>query len=80
MPKPTYWLDLFTGTTWQEFLEAGAKVSGFRECRWKTVQTIKPGETCDGEARTEQRGPVARWLAFARRGCSPRALVTRSQP
>jgi predicted RNA-binding protein len=44
MSKPTYWLDLFTGTTWQEFLEAGAKVSGFRERRWKTVQAIKPGD------------------------------------
>jgi hypothetical protein len=37
-------LDLFTGTTWQEFLDAGAKVSGFRERRWKTVQQIKPGD------------------------------------
>jgi hypothetical protein len=34
MAKPTYWLDLFTGTTWQEFLDAGAKVSGFRDRRW----------------------------------------------
>jgi hypothetical protein len=40
----TYWLDLFTGTTWQEFLDAGATVSGFRERRWKTVQRIKPGD------------------------------------
>jgi hypothetical protein len=39
-----YWLDLFTGTTWQEFLDAGAKVSGFREGRWKTVQRIKQGD------------------------------------
>ena len=39
-----YWLDLFTGTTWQEFLDAGAKVSGFREGRWRTVQRIKPGD------------------------------------
>jgi predicted RNA-binding protein len=44
MAKPTYWLDLFTGTTWQEFLDAGAKVSGFRDRRWKTVQAIKPGD------------------------------------
>jgi len=40
----SYWLDLFTGKTWQEFLDAGAKVSGFREGRWKTVQRIKPGD------------------------------------
>ena len=40
----SYWLDLFTGTTWQEFLHAGATVSGFRERRWKTVQQVKPGD------------------------------------
>jgi predicted RNA-binding protein len=39
-----YWLDLFTAKTWQEFLDAGAKVSGFRERRWKTVQRMKPGD------------------------------------
>jgi hypothetical protein len=26
-----YWLDLFTGTTWQEFRKTGANISGFRE-------------------------------------------------
>jgi len=26
----THWLDLFTGTTWEEFKEHGANVSGFR--------------------------------------------------
>lgn len=41
---PTYWLDLFTYETWTEFLNAGASVSGFRENRWKTVQSIKPGD------------------------------------
>ena len=44
MESRSYWLDLFTGTTWQEFMNAGAKVSGFRESRWKTVQRIKPGD------------------------------------
>jgi predicted RNA-binding protein len=39
-----YWLDLFTGTTWEEFLAAGGEVSGFRERRWKTVQQMKPGD------------------------------------
>lgn len=39
-----YWLDLFTGVTWNEFLEAGATVSGFRERRWKTAQRIQPGD------------------------------------
>ena len=36
--EPTYWLDLFTHQTWQEFLAAGANVSGFRENRWNTVE------------------------------------------
>jgi hypothetical protein len=44
LSRRTYWLDLFTGTTWQEFLDAGATVSGFRQRRWKTVQRIKPGD------------------------------------
>jgi hypothetical protein len=38
MTKRSYWLDLFTGVTWNEFREAGGKVSGFRESRWATVQ------------------------------------------
>ncbi len=40
----TYWLDLFTGTTWEEFLAAGGDVSGFRDRRRKTVQQMKPGD------------------------------------
>lgn len=44
MSTRNYWLDLFTGATWQEFLEAGADVSGFRESRWNTVQQIKSGD------------------------------------
>ena len=44
MTSRCYWLDLFTGTTWREFLDAGGKVSGFRESRWKTVQKMKPGD------------------------------------
>lgn len=44
MIKRNYWLDLFTGATWNEFKSAGAKVSGFRESRWNTVQKIKPGD------------------------------------
>ncbi len=41
---PTYWLDLFTGKTWDEFRKAGSQISGFRESRWTTVQKIKPGD------------------------------------
>jgi predicted RNA-binding protein len=44
MSSRNYWLDLFSGATWQEFLEAGANVSGFRESRWNTVRQIKPGD------------------------------------
>lgn len=44
MKSHTYWLDLFTGTTWQEFLKAGSRVSGFRENRWSLVQKIQPGD------------------------------------
>jgi hypothetical protein len=40
----TYWLDLFTVETWQEFLSHGGDVSGFRESRWAIVQKIKPGD------------------------------------
>jgi len=39
-----YWLDLFTGTTWQEFQAAGASVSGFREHNWNRARNIKPGD------------------------------------
>ena len=33
--KRTYWLDLFTGATWDVFQKAGSSISGFRESRWK---------------------------------------------
>jgi hypothetical protein len=42
--RPNYWLDLFTHETWNEFLESGAEITGFRENRAKTVQNIKPGD------------------------------------
>lgn len=42
--KRTYWLDLFSPATWQEFLDAGSEVSGFRQHRWGTVRQIKPGD------------------------------------
>lgn len=44
MHEPSYWLDLFTGKTWKEFLDAGGDVTGFRERRWNLVQQIKPGD------------------------------------
>jgi hypothetical protein len=39
-----YWVNLYTWKTWQEYVQAGGKVSGFRESRWRTVQRIKPGD------------------------------------
>lgn len=44
MTKRNYWLDLFTGITWDEFRAAGANVSGFRDSRWNRVQKIKRGD------------------------------------
>ena len=39
-----YWLDLFTGTTWNEFQKSGASISGFSHRMRKTVQKIQPGD------------------------------------
>jgi len=44
MAARNYWLDLFTPVTWQEFLDAGGKVSGFRESRWSTLQKVVVGD------------------------------------
>jgi len=41
---PTFWLDLFTGKSWDEFLAAGGRVTGFRAGRWRIVQQIKPDD------------------------------------
>ncbi len=42
--SPSYWLDLFTGKTWEEFLAAGGEVSGYPEGRWNRVKKMKPGD------------------------------------
>jgi hypothetical protein len=39
-----YWLDLFTGTTWREFREAGANISGFRGRQAKIAKRVQPGD------------------------------------
>jgi hypothetical protein len=39
-----YWLDLFTGTTWNEFRKAGATVSGFRQRMRNAAAKIEPGD------------------------------------
>jgi predicted RNA-binding protein len=44
MAERNYWLDLFTPMTWEEFLAAGSKVSGFRDSRWSTLQKVRVGD------------------------------------
>lgn len=44
MADRTYWLDLFTPQTWEEFIKAGSSVSGFRESRWGFVQKMQKGD------------------------------------
>lgn len=39
-----YWLDLFTGTTWNEFQKAGTSVSGFDEAQQNAVNRMKSGD------------------------------------
>ncbi|HEY4759088.1 MAG TPA: hypothetical protein VIH42_00770 [Thermoguttaceae bacterium] len=39
-----YWLDLFTGITWEEFQKAGANITGFREHNKKRAAKIRPGD------------------------------------
>ena len=44
MQNRIYWLDLFSGKSWQEFIDAGANISGFRESRWSELQKINKGD------------------------------------
>lgn len=44
MADRRYWLNLFTAETWQEFLDAGGEVTGFRAGRWPAVQRIREGD------------------------------------
>ena len=39
-----YWLDIFDGMTWKEFLNNGANVSGFKERRRNIAEKIKSGD------------------------------------
>lgn len=38
------WLDLFTGTTWQEFRDAGSAISGFNERSRNLAKKVRPGD------------------------------------
>ena len=64
-----YWLDLFTGTTWEEFRKAGANISGFSERKRKGAELVKPGDVflCYLTRRHALgRRPGSRW---AEQGC-----------
>ena len=39
-----YWLELFTGTTWAEFRNAGANITGFRERMRPRASQVKKGD------------------------------------
>jgi hypothetical protein len=39
-----YWLDLFTGTTWDEFQKAGSRVNGFNARMRSSVNRIEKGD------------------------------------
>jgi hypothetical protein len=39
-----YWLDLFTGKTWEQFREAGSTVTGFRGTQLGALRRVKPGD------------------------------------
>ena len=40
----SYWLDLFTGTTWREFREGGANISGFRGRQAAVAKRVQSGD------------------------------------
>jgi predicted RNA-binding protein len=44
MSDRKYWLVLFSGSTWKEFIDAGANVMGFKEHRKKSVDKLKSGD------------------------------------
>ena len=39
-----YWLDLFTGTTWNEFRKSGSTISGFRTRMRNAAARVQPGD------------------------------------
>jgi hypothetical protein len=40
----TYWINLFTGTTWDEFRKAGGRISGFRARMRAISKRVNPGD------------------------------------
>lgn len=44
-PQPrNYWVQVFSVDTWNEFVAAGARTSGFRLSRWGHVQKVRLGD------------------------------------
>jgi hypothetical protein len=39
-----YWVQVFSVDTWNEFVNAGARTSGFRLSRWGHLQKVRPGD------------------------------------
>src|SRR3990167_8351062 len=39
-----YWLDLFSGTTWKEFKEAGSRITGFSQRMRRSQIKVKAGD------------------------------------
>ena len=45
LEKPrSYWVQVFSLETWDEFIHAGGATTGFRLSRWGHVQKVKPGD------------------------------------
>jgi len=40
----TYWIQVFTPSTWKRFLSSGGRVTGFRQLRWNYIQSLKPSD------------------------------------
>ena len=72
MSDRAYWLSLFNQTTWQEFLDSGAKVMGFPETRQSTVRRIKQGDYLLGYLTG-----VSRWIAVLEVTSEPYDDLTR---
>jgi len=72
MSDRAYWLSLFNQTTWEEFLDSGAKVMGFPETRQNTVRRIKQGDYLLGYLTG-----VSRWIAVLEVTSEPYDDLTR---
>jgi hypothetical protein len=73
-----YWLDLFTGTTWDEFRGAGACVTGFREHNWKRGQnmTFRTNEGMSLSNDTELANSHAKLALLEKRYAALRSAET----